>query len=127
MTTISVAELEENEKRLEKEIEEKQQLLDSIRRTRVYIQQGPRELAQTRNGTAVASGTEYGKNTRLVRGAIEAMTKNYTFKDIRAFLAGAGTPLSTEAINVVINRLKRVGEIREFRKGKGRRAAIYKV
>jgi hypothetical protein len=127
MTTISVAELEENEKRLEKEIQEKQQLLDSIRRTREYIQHGPRELAQTRNGTTAPSGTEYGKNTRLVRGAIEAMTKNYTFKDIRAFLAGAGTPLSTEAINVVINRLKRVGEIKEFRKGKGRRAAIYKV
>ena len=69
----------------------------------------------------------YGHNTRLVRGAIQAMTKNYTFRDLEQYLAGARTPLSTLAIGTVLNRLKRIGEIKEFRKGSGRRPAIYKL
>jgi len=127
MTTISIADLEEREKRLEKEIQEKQELLDSIRRTRRYIQTGDDAAANHATKTSPASSATYGQNTRLVRGAIDAMTKHYTFRDIQQYLAGAGTPLSTLAINTVLNRFKRLGEIKEFRKGSGRRAALYKI
>jgi hypothetical protein len=134
MQTISIAELEAREKQLAEIIQEKQQLLESLRRTREYLKDGSEapqasqapHAPQVQKPAHPAATVEYGRNTRLVRLAVKSMAKNYTFKDIKLFLVGAGTPLPTNAISVVINRLKRIGEIKEFRKGKGRRAAIYR-
>jgi hypothetical protein len=126
MSTITVEELEEQEKRLEREIAEKQELLEALRKTRLYITggtNGQRDVP-SRKGSAPKIG--YGHNTKLVKAVIRQMTRNYTVRDIRRSLTNEGNPLSAASITTVINRLKRNRDIIEIRKGKGRKPALFK-
>jgi hypothetical protein len=63
----------------------------------------------------------YGGIGRCVAWAIENMTEDYTLRDIEAFLKREGAGISTDAISVVLTRLKGRGDIEEIRRGGGGR------
>jgi hypothetical protein len=54
------------------------------------------------------------------------MTEDYTLRDIEAFLKRQGVGTGTDAISVVLTRLKGRGDIEEVRSGGGRKATVYR-
>jgi hypothetical protein len=75
---------------------------------------------------AFLTENSHGSIGRRVAWAIGNMTEDYTLRDIEAFLKRQGVGTSTDAISVVLTRLKGRGDIEEVCRGGGRKAAVYR-
>ncbi len=134
MTGDDIRSIEEREALLDKEITERQKLKDAYRLVREDLARSHGQNGSASQDDAVGlwpelSGQgdkEYGRNTKLVRLAISKMTDDYHIRDIYAFLRGHGYQIGMSAIGIVLNRLKKTGEIKERVPGSGRRPALYR-
>lgn len=88
---------------------------------------GCRVRTRATNGVKKQESNDYGRDAKLVREAISAMTKNYTLHDLKTWLDARGDVLELSQITSVLSRLKRKTEIKEHQKGGARKPAIYKV
>lgn len=69
----------------------------------------------------------YGRNTKLVREAVENQSGVFTFREILSTLAAHKKKLKPTAVTVVLNRLVKLGDLKIAEAGSGRRAVKYKV
>jgi hypothetical protein len=68
----------------------------------------------------------HGRNSNLVRWAIQRMKEDYSLHDIGAMLEREGAPVRPPEISVVLTRLKARGEIEEIKRSAGPHPAIFR-
>src|ERR1017187_4463817 len=112
---LTSEQIEENEDRIQREIADRQSLLEAYRLVREDIarNQNPQngELPFTNLNLQRPTDVGYGKNTSYVRWAIANMRDDYDLRDLRHFLRGQGEMMTKSAIAIVLNRLRKSGEI----------------
>lgn len=73
-----------------------------------------------------ALNEQHAGKGEIVSWAIRRMTDDYSVGDITALLNREGYVITSAEISVVLTRLKKRGEIEELRRGKGRKAALFR-
>jgi hypothetical protein len=138
---------------LEKEIQAKAELLKAYKAVRLDLEkkqnyqqpQVPREASLEKSATSVSAPTTntatptasekiarlvlYGRNTRLVRQAINSMTTPYSHVEIGRWIeeqSSGANKLKTTEICSVLARLKRTNHIEIAAPGSGRRPDFFK-
>jgi hypothetical protein len=131
--SATLQQIEQIERQLEIEIAEKQALLNSYRKVYAHLSKtfstnsGVKSTEELVPLAAPVLERAYGENTKWVRRAIAAMTRNYTLRTLSRWIGEHQGNLSKEAIATVLARLRESGEITEVQKGRGRRPTLYKA
>lgn len=145
---MNTEEIKTYRQKLEEEIRHKAALLEAYKLVEADIElrdvpppvakipTAPGSLAETAkplpevpvNGTHHngSNGIPYGKNSRLVRNAINHMPGVYSVRTIHSWLKNHGEKIAKVQVATVLNRLKDKGEIVVSRHGSGRRPTTFR-
>jgi hypothetical protein len=133
----TLGEIEQNEERIRKSIEEQQALLCAyqlVRRDMLAHSNGatPQKADSEQSGNGSPSRFvpvpgAYGRVTRLVRDELKLINGSFTIRDIYTRLQRVTSDVALGSVTTVFSSLLEREEIKMKRQGRGRQAAIYEM